>query len=521
MKNRAKSVILSALLLAAPSLFAMEEILEPSGIDQIEQIINEDEAINKVVSAEDIAKAQEAASQMNSYIKEAVYKLGLANDDELTRADVIEINRYLVQNHADVWEGLLADYKLVQPKLQGRDRRLPRVIALNKKAIDLWAQLYKLGLKNGGAKNAKDIRRFFNNVGYLLSEVMRRDLLELHNPNYQEIKGTTGTSLDQVIQIILTDPGLQRKVTTSDLRVAAKNADRMNRLIVEAIKHEGLANDGRISTADVRTINHYLVQNYKDEWKTLHGDDENEEETGFHRVQNDGASTRMFARNFINTVADGIYHLGFATRFKNNLENEDGNKNARFEQVAWWLNTILQPDLQAGGLKNNNYHEIQGSTGTALDTFIPIIFNDKSLERKISMEDIREGAKSADAMNHLIVEAIKETGVATDNYLSVADIKEINNYLVTNYAQEWTTLHGDDEGNEETGFHKVQGDGATTRLYGANAINTVLDGIYHLGFATRFKNNLENEDGNKNASFKNVAYWLNRTFHSDYSAIYR
>ena len=44
----------------------------------------------------------------------------------------------------------------------------------------------------------------------------------------------------------------------------------------------------------------------------LHGDDEDGEETGFHLVQNDGAKTRLFGdENAIDTVADGIYHLGF------------------------------------------------------------------------------------------------------------------------------------------------------------------------------------------------------------------
>jgi hypothetical protein len=45
-------------------------------------------------------------------------------------------------------------------------------------------------------------------------------------------------------------------------------------------------------------------------------------------------------------------------------------------------------------------------------------------------------------------------------------------------------------------------------MFGKNAVNTVFDGIYHLGFLTTDKNRLKNEDGNGNASFKDVALWL-------------
>jgi hypothetical protein len=93
----------------------------------------------------------------------------------------------------------------------------------------------------------------------------------------------------------------------------------------------------------------------------------------------------------------------------------------------------------------------------------------------------------------------------------------VNKYLVANSADEWAKWHGDDENNEETGYHKVQSDGATTKLYGKNAINKVFDGIYHLGFATTYKNNLTNEDGAKNVSFKNVTAWLNQLLADDLS----
>ena len=77
----------------------------------------------------------------------------------------------------------------------------------------------------------------------------------------------------------------------------------------------------------------------------LHGDDEDDSETGFHLVQNDGATTQLFGdENAVNTVADGIYHLGFAIE-DGSLLNEDGNANASLKDVAFWLNELLASDL--------------------------------------------------------------------------------------------------------------------------------------------------------------------------------
>ena len=103
----------------------------------------------------------------------------------------------------------------------------------------------------------------------------------------------------------------------------------------------------------------------------------------------------MFADNIMNSIADGIYHLGFETNDKNRLLNEDGNKNKRFEKVAWWLDASLKSYLLAGKFNNPNYKEIVRTTGTSLDKIVPYIYNDKGLLLKVSMQDIRVGASSA------------------------------------------------------------------------------------------------------------------------------
>lgn len=326
----------------------------------------------------------------------------------------------------------------------------------------------------------------------------------------------TGAGLEQIINIIQNDKHLNKKVTPENIADAISCASRMNEILLEAIIQTGAANDHRITTVDTREMNDYIFRLYHDEWVEIHGDDEdNGEETGFHKVRGNGARTKLFGKNAINRVADSIYHLGFESHRKNRLLNEDGANNASYKRVAEWLDALLRDDLEAGILINPDITEIVGTTGTGLDQIIDIIYQDTGLQKRISLGDLREGADAANQMNHFIIEAIKETDAAENGVLTVRDVKRINAYLVEHHSEAWAQIHGDDEDNEETGFHKVQSDGAKTRLYGKNAVNKVFDGIFHLGFETPYKNRLVNEDGNKNASFKKVTFWLNQLLVND------
>ena len=107
---------------------------------------------------------------------------------------------------------------------------------------------------------------------------------------------------------------MNRRVDPQEIQQGADFAAELNALIEQAIEATGVANDGEIHTADIYDINAHLRRS--DEaialWTELHGDDEDGIETGFHLVQNDGATTHLFGdSNAVNTVADGIYHLGF------------------------------------------------------------------------------------------------------------------------------------------------------------------------------------------------------------------
>lgn len=326
--------------------------------------------------------------------------------------------------------------------------------------------------------------------------------------------GSTRTGLDQIISLITNDPGLLKKVSATDLASGAAAADAMNGLIVQAIRATGIANNGDITAGDVRDLNVWLRTNYLTEWTTLHGDDEDGTETGFHLVQNDGAKSQLFGQNAVNTVADGLYHLGFDI-CNDRLVNEDGNANAKLTRVAEWLSNLLANDLAGDTLDNAGVNPYaSGSTGTGLDQLVNLITADEGLNKKISTSDIFAGAKAADAMNGLIINAIKATNAADGGVIDGAEVRELNTWLRTNHLADWATLHGDDEDGRETGFHLVQNDGAVSRLFAQNAVNTVADGLYHLGFEIS-GNRLANEDGNANASLYSVSQWLNGLLATD------
>lgn len=148
--------------------------------------------------------------------------------------------------------------------------------------------------------------------------------------------GTTGTGLDTIIDLIWADTDLAESISQDDIIGGTQAADGMNQILIEAITAGHLFDDGLISIGDVRAINSYIRDHHKGAWKALHGDDEYREETGYHLVQNDGGSTTLEYEQLVNTVFDGIYHIGFRIK-DGHLLNEDGDENASLEDVSHWL----------------------------------------------------------------------------------------------------------------------------------------------------------------------------------------
>ncbi|NTU97990.1 MAG: hypothetical protein HGA62_09290, partial [Chlorobiaceae bacterium] len=305
----------------------------------------------------------------------------------------------------------------------------------------------------------------------------------------------TGTGLSQLVDAVRTDPGLAGSISPVDIESGARAAARMNEILLEAIAYTNSGADAVFTVDEIIAINTYIRDTYLDEWTMLHGDDENCLETGYHLVQNDGATAQYRGDNLVNTVADGIYHLGFEID-GDYILNEDGDPNASLQQLSEWM---------------TQFYTDHSTTGTGFDRITNLIMADEGLDKKITDTEIATAADMANRMNEIIVEAITETGVAVDGTITADDIKKINTYIRENHLEEWTALHGDDETGGETGFHLVQNDGSWTVMFGKNMVDTVADGIYHLGFQTKVYNGTEyilNEDGTKNASLTRLASWV-------------
>ena len=118
-----------------------------------------------------------------------------------------------------------------------------------------------------------------------------------------------------------------------------------------------------------------------------------------------------------------------------------------------------------------------GTTGTGLDSIIDAIWADTGLTSSVSQADIIAGAKAADKINHLIADAIDAHDLFDDGMISIGDIRKINTYIADNHYRAFVKHHGDDEGDEETGYHLVQNDGGSSTLEYDDLIDTVFDGI--------------------------------------------
>ena len=493
-----------------------------TGIDQLVSIITEDPGLARRTPLADVYGGAAAADGMNALIVQAIHATGVANNGDISAADLYDVNAWLRVNHLTAFTVLHGDdegsqetgFHLVQN--DGATTRLFERNAVNTVADGIYHLAFDIRdgqfLNEDGAANAK-----LTQVAQWLGQLLATDLAgdSLDNAALDPyVDGTTGTGLDQLVSIITNDVGLNRKISNADIRGGASAADGMNALIVEAIRATGVANNGDITIADLRDVNAYLRGNHLTQWTLLHGDDADCVETGFHLVQDDGATSRLFERNAVDTVADGIFHLAFEI-CDNRFVNEDGNANASLRSVSDWLNQLLASDLIGTTLDNaavNPY--AQGTTGTGLDQLVSLITLDEGLTKKIANSEIFAGASAANGMNALIVEAIRATGAADGAIIDVGEVRELNTYLRAHHLDEWTTLHGDDEDGVETGFHLVQNDGATSRLFDRNAVNTVADGLYHLGFEIQ-RNRFVNEDGDANASLSTVAQWLNTLLQDD------
>ncbi|MEP4197544.1 MAG: calcium-binding protein [Aliishimia sp.] len=148
--------------------------------------------------------------------------------------------------------------------------------------------------------------------------------------------------LDALATFTAEDPGLAANIHQQDIDGGVAAARVMNDVVITALNSTGVNADTKIDASDMRTLSAFIRSdsNLYDTFLSGHGNDEGDLETGYHLVQGDGGAYRFQGRDFIDTVADAVYHIGFAI-VDGRFQNEDGDQNETVEDVAGWLNYFL------------------------------------------------------------------------------------------------------------------------------------------------------------------------------------
>jgi Ca2+-binding RTX toxin-like protein len=308
------------------------------------------------------------------------------------------------------------------------------------------------------------------------------------------IAGGTGTGLYQLIDMVQHDPGLAGQNSAKQITAGLEAAKGLIALIKEAA--DAVANSaaakGMFSVTDVENMNGWIQANRLADFTRLHGDDEGGLETGFHLLQGDGGTSTYRGAKLIDTQMDGLFHIGFEIQ-NGRFVNEDGNANASVGQVAALL---------------NQFWTDRADSGTGLDDAVMSIQADAGLGKIMNSQEVA-GMKAANEMNKIIAKIVADKDLLHDNKIDVADLQSINQAIQGNESHKaaFKTSHGSDAGTP-TGFHNVAGDGGSTTIFGQKLVDTVLEGIYDLGFDTTADGHVTNELGASGAKLTDVASWL-------------
>ncbi len=304
--------------------------------------------------------------------------------------------------------------------------------------------------------------------------------------------GTTGSGLDQIVDIIVHDPGILASGSTASVNGGAQAANALDQLILEGAAASNALADGIFTADEVRAINAWIradAARYA-HFIELHGDDEGNVETGYHLIQNDGGAFQFNGQNFANTIVDGIFHIGFEINANNQFLNEDGNANASVNSVTRWLNQL--------------YVDVIKHDETPLSRIAWGILGDSRLYNKFGIAAQREATASADGMNAILAQGIAETGIASDGQITAADVVALNGWLRADAARLSTFLGY--YGTADKGFYRAVDDTSGT-MFGQRMVDTVANGIYSLGFALS-GDNVGSLAGSPGQSVANVAAWL-------------
>lgn len=148
--------------------------------------------------------------------------------------------------------------------------------------------------------------------------------------------------LKGLVDGVAADPGLQNNNPDRQIEKGLDAAREMNDVLLAAIDRSGANNDKLLSGQDMKRISEAVYDRPAQYVRFLeaHGNDNGDVVSGFHNVQGDGGTLTFQGRDFIDTVADSIYHYGFKVE-NGRYVNEDGAANETAKDVAGWLNFFL------------------------------------------------------------------------------------------------------------------------------------------------------------------------------------
>jgi len=461
-----------------------------TGLDQLIGMAQRDPGLTGQGCAKQITAGLEAAKNLILLIKQAAVATHAAANGTFSNADVMAMNAWIRTNklaeftklHGDDDGTVETGFHLLQGNGGTSTYRGTKLIDAQ------MDSLFHIGFE---IKNS----RFQNEDGAANASVSQ---VAAFLTQFWTDRATSDTGLDDAVMSIQADAGLA-KISNSQEAAGMNAANEMNKIIVKIVADQHLLADNKIDVADLQSISTAIQGNValKQAFTTFHGSDAGGKASGFHNVVGDGGSATIFGQKLVDTVLEGIYDIGFATK-DGHVTNERGASGAQLTDVASWLDFYLS-DVS--------------TTNTGLDRITDTIKMDIGLTAKTSAAHVMEGARSANNLNMLLVQGINALNLDSDGWIGVEDLLKLSNWVNANDTRKATFLnnHGDDNNGEETGFHNVQGDGGTVNYFGQKLINTVADGIYHFGFNVR-AGRFENEDGNLNAQLSDVSAWLNTLY---------
>lgn len=335
---------------------------------------------------------------------------------------------------------------------------------------------------------------------------------------------TTGTGLDEIVDIIVDDSSLKASLPQSTIDQGATYADD-----IEVIFLEGLAATdssynaatGQLTTAltttDIVKIEEWIRANptLLAQFVADHGDSgdgTDEGPSGYHLVKGQAVGTDLFQQAAVNTVIDGMLHIGFpidagsdGALESGRIQNEDGAANATIQQLTDWYNYFL---------------DNPATTGAGLDQITTAIMKDADLAQTDSVENILTGANSANGLNQLLIQAMKATGAGEEGQFTGQDIVTLNSWIRANALTQYQSLLGaiSSGGYGSGGYQSVFDAGAGATIDGLSLTDVVAEGVYDLGNVIS-GGKIANENGAGSVSVGQIATWLNQIFYNNATTI--